>query len=199
MAVSRKKRDFAMSELTLTTRKHVMNDLRPYVCTFLDCSRAGRTYGSLSAFVVHELSAHIAPESSWAERGQGLPNPKKPCIFCEEVPSMADMVDWKESSRHVARHMEEIAFTVVTKPYEDWDFYSDASSVKHQGTHNPRNTNASYDAKVDEDTTHQTRRVQGASCYHCGLCTEKKSFSGVGALQRHMRVVHPDLSGANQA
>ena len=29
---------------------------------------------------------------------------------------------------HVGRHMEEIAFAVVTKPYEEWDFYTDSSS-----------------------------------------------------------------------
>lgn len=38
---------------------------------------------------------------------------------------------WDERSRHVGRHMEEIAFTVVTKPYEDWEFYSEASSTKY--------------------------------------------------------------------
>ena len=29
--------------------------------------------------------------------------------------------------RHIGRHMEEIAFAVVTKPYEEWDFYSSPS------------------------------------------------------------------------
>ena len=116
----------------------------------------------------------------------------KTCVFCEEVLSS---YNWKDRTRHLARHMEEIAFTVVTKPYEDWDFYSDASSVKNQGTDNPRNTTASYDAKGDEDTTYQnpTQRVS------CALCTEQKTFSGAHALRRHMRVVHPHPGGANQA
>jgi hypothetical protein len=34
--------------------------------------------------------------------------------------------------RHVGRHMEEISFAVVTKPYEDWDFY-DGSSGSSRG------------------------------------------------------------------
>ena len=31
--------------------------------------------------------------------------------------------------RHVGRHMEEIAFTVVSKVYSDWEFYSDSSTT----------------------------------------------------------------------
>jgi Fungal Zn(2)-Cys(6) binuclear cluster domain len=33
----------------------------------------------------------------------------------------------KEVGVHLGRHMEEIAFAVVTKPYDDWEFYSDSS------------------------------------------------------------------------
>ena len=105
-------------------RKHVMNDLRPYVCTFLDCSRGGETFASRSEFLWHELWSHESGDSSWREFQQEHP---KSCVFCEEVLSWADR---RDHSRHVARHMEEIAFMVVTKPYEDWDFYTDASSVK---------------------------------------------------------------------
>lgn len=64
--------------------------------------------------------------------------------------------------------MEEIAFTVVTKPYKDWDFYSDvdassfrnqgtdecdfysdASSVRYQGTDEIYSTSTSHDAEKD--------------------------------------------------
>ena len=107
-----------------------MDDLRPYVCTILDCSQAGKTYGSRSALRCHEVFDHRSKEP-------------RTCVFCGEMLSFADL---KDRSRHVPRHMEEIAFTVVTKQYEDWDFYSDASSVKYEGVHNARNTTASYDA-----------------------------------------------------
>ena len=171
-------------------RKHVMNDLRSYVCTFLDCSQAGQTYASRSALSFHERNFHKKNESNWEERQRGLPTT---CVFCEKVLSMADR---KDRSRHVARHMEEIAFMVVTRPHEDWDFYTDASSVNDQGTDNHRNTTASYDAKGDEDTTYQTRRTQRVTC---ALCTEEKTFSGADALRRHTRVVHPNPGDANQA
>lgn len=43
------------------------------------------------------------------------------CLFCGEV------TYGHTYSPHVGRHMEEIAFSVVSKPYEDWSFYSDSS------------------------------------------------------------------------
>ena len=98
-----------------------MNDLRPYICTFLKCSQAGETYASRSAFNDHEISVHKCEIF-----GSKIKEPllSRTCIFCEELLSMTDR---EEHSRHVARHMEGIAFMVVTKPYEDWDFYTDAS------------------------------------------------------------------------
>ena len=35
--------------------------------------------------------------------------------------------------RHIERHMEEVAFAIVSKPYEEWDFYSDSSSTHLSG------------------------------------------------------------------
>ena len=107
-----------------------MKDLRPYVCTFQDCFRADYTYASRKAFLSHEHDVHGFEGTYWRTRQRGLP---KNCAFCEEVLSNYDRID---RSRHLARHMEEIAFTVVPKPYEDWDFYSDTSSVNYQGMHN---------------------------------------------------------------
>lgn len=48
------------------------------------------------------------------------------CIFCGER-TEAGKGD-NARGRHVARHMEEIAFTVVPKAYEKWDFYSESST-----------------------------------------------------------------------
>ena len=128
-----------------------MSDLRPYVCTYLDCARAGETFVTRLAFSCHERRDHRL---------------RIYCVFCKELLPCESR---RHYGRHLGRHMEEIAFMVVTKPYEDWDFYSDASSVKYQGTHNPRNTTASYDAKGEEDVTHQTQRMQRVSC---DVCTE---------------------------
>lgn len=44
------------------------------------------------------------------------------CPLCLENIVLSDLF-----SRHIARHMEDISFSVVTKSYEDWDFYDGSS------------------------------------------------------------------------
>ena len=164
-----------MCELTNRNRNHVFRDLRPYLCTFLDCPEASKTYASRRALLVHERLGH--------ER-RSLVN-EDICIICREVLSMAARWD---RLRHVCRHMEEIAFTVVSKPYEEWEFYSDGCSARYQGTDAARNTATNDDAKRDEETANKT---PGRRRYRCGICTENKTFSRRDALARHNRVVHP--------
>ena len=48
------------------------------------------------------------------------------CLFCGEKNLRVE----GSRRRHIERHMEEVSFAVVSKPYEEWDFYSDSSS-KH--------------------------------------------------------------------
>ena len=110
-------------------RNHVMNDLRPYVCTFLNCSEAGKTYASRSAFLGHEIRVHVGESLSEGLKILKMQALHKDCLFCGKVLSEAGWEGWEELSRHIGRHMEEIAFTIVTKPYEDWEFYSDASDA----------------------------------------------------------------------
>ena len=100
-----------------------MSDLRPYTCLYPDCSEACETYVTRLDFSRHERRTHKFRDT---------------CVFCEKK---FPMFRRREHSRHLGRHMEEIAFMVVTKPYEDWDFYSDASSGKYQGTHKLRKLN----------------------------------------------------------
>ncbi|KAL8774267.1 MAG: hypothetical protein Q9209_001018 [Squamulea sp. 1 TL-2023] len=46
------------------------------------------------------------------------------CLFCGKT--IGERVT--DYTRHVGRHMEEIAFAVIPKQYEDWELYSDNSS-----------------------------------------------------------------------
>ncbi|KAL8880391.1 MAG: hypothetical protein Q9198_002188 [Flavoplaca austrocitrina] len=91
-------------------QRHVMSDLRPYLCTFEDCPKGAETYGSRWNFMTHERRSHKSDSNL--------------CPFCQEAVPVNKKWTW---GFHVGRHMEEIAFTVVPKPYEDWDFYSDSS------------------------------------------------------------------------
>lgn len=98
-----------------------MNDLRPYMCTFLDCSQAGETYASQSGFLHHELSVHGGEGCDWENSNLSL---HKKCVFCAEVLPEADL---RKRGQQVGRHMEEIAFMVMNQSYEDWEFDSDAT------------------------------------------------------------------------
>ena len=154
-----------------------MNDLRPYVCTFPNCSEAGETYVSRAAFVAHETRVHGA---QWSQSKIEEPSLPKNCIFCGE---MLPPAEWAERSRHIGRHMEEIAFMVVNEPYEDWEFYSDTSCAGYEVTDDPRNVTTSQDASMGESTTYEIR-MQRVTCVRC---TEKKTFSSRDALKRHAR------------
>ena len=97
-------------------RSHVLADLRPYVCTYPQCDLAMWTYPSKSTFRRHKKSTHNMSSG-------GARNIDRTCVFCgEQIESQL------RRFHHLCRHMEEIAFTVVTKPYEDWSFYSDSCS-----------------------------------------------------------------------
>ena len=47
------------------------------------------------------------------------------CLFCGENNLYVE----GSRRRHIERHMEEVAFAVVSKPYEEWEFYSEFSAT----------------------------------------------------------------------
>lgn len=108
-------------------RIHVRQDLRPYVCTVEDCDEPPTQFNSRRSHLLHEIRRYeLEPgefdsdllEWKLRERATGV------CIFCGE------QTGGKNNSRekHIGRHMEEIAFAVVRKPYEEWDFSSNSFS-----------------------------------------------------------------------
>ena len=107
-----------------------MSDLRPYVCTSQECDRATKPFPSLKNYLGHEIEVH---EICLGERSSARTVRKKReesivCIFCGERTEAGNGNNSR--GRHVGRHMEEIAFTVVPKAYEEWDFYTDSSASK---------------------------------------------------------------------
>ena len=106
--------------LTLMTRRHVMDDLKPYLCTFPDCSQADTTYISRRLYVNHEWKTHM----KWKGRVDATKIENSCCPFCQE---QLAYFDTRVRGCHIGRHMEEIAFNIVPKPYKDWEFYSDSS------------------------------------------------------------------------
>ena len=107
-------------------RIHILRDLQPYVCTVEDCSEPTMQFDSRRSYLLHETTQHdiiITPRDFLASTyRKPEESAARVCLFCGEEDFRID-----DHGKHVSRHMEEIAFAVVRKPYEDWDFYSDAS------------------------------------------------------------------------
>ena len=76
-----------MTELIDMIRKHVMRDLKPYVCTYPDCSQAGETYASRFAFSHHERHIHKL---------------RLYCVFCEKMLAWHSLPEY---GRHVGFNM----------------------------------------------------------------------------------------------
>jgi hypothetical protein len=95
-------------------RNHILEDLEPYLCHIEGCANPRETYRSHSQAKKHVALSHgnlktVIDKSS--------------CIFCGNSAGTGE-----EAYRHMYRHMEEIAFAVVPRLYEDWSFYSDSDS-----------------------------------------------------------------------
>jgi ankyrin repeat protein len=150
-------------------RKHVFQDLEPYMCTYEDCPIAHKTYATRRAFITHEIRHHreVArkfgcnfcgkgfdrkrdakkhihfDKCRWSTKLDSLSNPKgryskrgfhiteervanSVCPFCaKEITGGCGNL-----TQHLGKHLEEVSFAVVRKPYEEWQFYEDSVSAK---------------------------------------------------------------------
>ena len=102
----------------VVARKHVLADILPYLCIFADCHMADFQFRSRSIFLAHLNQSHGFREKL---------STATTCLFCNEALSASHREDSKLHAWHLGRHMEEVAFGVLTKPYEEWDFYYDSS------------------------------------------------------------------------
>ena len=119
-----------------TTRNHVMNDLRPYACTAEDCSQPDEAYSTVKDYLRHEISSHEVPYlCEHIDDCKKIAGKSITCLFCGQ--QTTEGRGQYSRGRHVGQHMEEIAFMVVPKAYEDWEFYSEASSGIQTGGHTP--------------------------------------------------------------
>ena len=105
-------------------------DLRPYICSFRNCDLADEQYLSKGKWLAHENRYHFTEARFRAGKEPDELSELLLCPFCGEK---TDQGTWARG-KHLGRHMEEIAFAVVTKPYEDWDFYSTSSLRSEHAT-----------------------------------------------------------------
>jgi len=101
-------------------RRHVVDDLRPYMCPLRDCPGDKETYNRRDVLSFHLVYIH----------GFDL-SPTPPCPFCQcpDSPFLSLPGGIGYYVKHIARHMEEIAFGVVTRAYEDWSYDETSSEV----------------------------------------------------------------------
>jgi hypothetical protein len=93
-------------------QKHVLEDLRPYQCVVETCPQSDETFLSAKELLKHYKEWHLH-EIRLSK-----------CPFCE----VTLKTDLRFQIRHMARHMEEIAFAVVPRPNEEWEFYTSRGS-----------------------------------------------------------------------
>lgn len=187
-----------------------MSDLRPYTCTAEECSQPEKTYSTLRYYLRHEILSHevqysVDPIDDFVKRVKESIT----CLFCGQRTTHG--TGKNSRGRHVGQHMEEIAFMVVPKAYEDWEFYSEASSgiqadsstlfrelrygfkcgKINPSTGKPCNTvfSTSYNLTCHEAKLHYLRNRK----VRCQICTEERTFSRKSALYKHMGAAHPGV------
>ena len=170
------------SLLTISLRQHVMNDLRPYICTYPECRQAKKQYRSRMNLANHENWHHVTPTA--------LTGPVN-CPFCQK-----EFPTWRSRGRiwHFGHHMEEIAFAVVPKVYEDWDFYSNSSGSQLK----PFNSHAfaCTFTHCSEWFGNESDRIEHQNIEHCSWHCREPTADGTGPCNErfgHERVFQVHL------
>lgn len=79
--------------------QHIFKDLRPYVCTFPNCSTPDKMYDSRHKWHVHQSTEHRIEGSQ--------------CPLCGNTPESI-----KDFERHVSRDLEELALFALPRPHQ---------------------------------------------------------------------------------
>lgn len=95
-------------------------DLQPYLCPLPDCHTAEATFSRRAHSEAHMIS-HKTPVT-------------EQCPFCSVWEHLESPGCLSAYTKHIARHMEEIAFAVVTTPHEAWLYAETASAVSVNNT-----------------------------------------------------------------
>ena len=86
---------------TRSWNRHLFKDIKPYVCTFPDCSMPDRLYDSRREWYYHESTEHGR---------EGFV-----CSLCKNT-----LESSKQYKRHVARHLEELALFALPRTERDY-------------------------------------------------------------------------------
>ena len=81
---------------TRSWNQHIFKDIKPYVCTFPECSMPDRLYDSRREWYFHESTEHRREDFV--------------CSLCKDTLNSS-----KQYERHVARHLEELALFALPR------------------------------------------------------------------------------------
>ena len=81
---------------TRAWNRHIFKDIKPYVCTFPECSMPDRLYDSRREWYFHESTEHRREDFV--------------CSLCKDT-----LKSSKQYERHVARHLEELALFALPR------------------------------------------------------------------------------------
>ena len=142
---------------TRSWTRHIFKDIKPYLCTFADCSMPDRLYDSRREWYFHEATEHHREDFV--------------CALCKDA-----LKSSKQYERHVARHLEELALFALPRTEmddaedDDDDVVDAGASTSKNGVtvdtaHSPDHSDHSSLASVtdDEDSTGTNDQVRPRS------------------------------------
>ena len=130
-------------------RKHVFDDLKPYVCTIEDCKDTATLYTHSIMWAQHEAS-----HSSSASRSSE-------CSFCSAIYQHGGPAYYK----HVSAHLREVSLSVLPQPTDDDDGSdTDDSDLLSSAPDSKRirpDTNVDKEAEPKEDPPIRETEAEG--------------------------------------
>jgi hypothetical protein len=136
----------------LYLRKHVFEDIRPYVCTFKNCRQSNHLFDSQHDWFEHEQEVHrrewfcsscdevLDTRASFLEHVEGvhpgfqtvLERCERPMQSRQVCPFCGDMCLPGHLQQHLGRHMQAIAIFVL-RPFEGEDGEGDSRWLLFDG------------------------------------------------------------------
>ena len=158
---------------TRSWNRHIFKDVKPYVCTFTDCSMPDRLYDSRREWHLHETTEHL-------RRGDLA------CALCKDTLKSA-----KQYERHVARHLEELALFALPRTEmedaedDDDDVFDARASTSEKGVafetgYSFEHSDHSSSPSVTDDEDSKDTSVQGRPRSPAEIYENSGSIEGRG-------------------
>ena len=175
---------------TRSWNRHIFKDIKPYVCTFSECSIPDRLYDSRREWYSHEITEHRREDYV--------------CSLCKET-----LKSSKQCERHVARHLEELALFALPRiemddaEYDDDDVVDARTSTSGNGVtvdtaHSLDHSDHSSLASVTDDEDSTGTDVQVGSRSHSpdytALMRERRIKKLKEDIAKNIRIEKEDIA-----